>query len=63
MVFHKGNLHLIPDYIYLGKELGITDLRLIPLMEMGRAKENLEFSKLEDMVGIIIDLIKKDTIY
>ena len=60
MVFHKGNLHPIPDYIYLGKELGITDLRLIPLMEMGRAKENLEFSKLEDMVGIIIDLIKKD---
>jgi radical SAM protein with 4Fe4S-binding SPASM domain len=61
MVFHKENLHLIPDYIYLGKKLNIKDLRLIPLIEMGRAKKNLKSSQMEAMVDVMINLIKKDS--
>ncbi len=60
MVFHKGNADLVAEYISLGRRLEIRDLRLIPLLDMGRAKDNLEFSTLETMVDVFINLIKED---
>lgn len=60
MVFYKGNINLIPDYISLGRHLQIKDLRLIPLINMGRAKENLESSSVDEMVDAIIEMIKKE---
>jgi len=41
MVYHEGNIHLIEEYFKLCRENGVRKIRLISLMNLGRAVGNL----------------------
>ncbi|GKX31518.1 thioether cross-link-forming SCIFF peptide maturase [Vallitalea longa] len=60
MVYHSGNIHLIEDYINLCRSLGVKKIRMVPLMNLGRAVNNLKAVSVNRYLDEIIKLIYKD---
>ncbi|WP_273322679.1 radical SAM/SPASM domain-containing protein [Vallitalea guaymasensis] len=60
MVYHEGNIHLIEEYFNLCKSLGVNKIRMVPLMNLGRAVNNLKAVSINKYLDEIIRLIYKD---
>lgn len=58
-VYNKLNIKNLEQYFDLMKNLGVKKIRLTPLMNMGRAKDNFERVPLDEFVDCIYNLIER----
>lgn len=58
-VYNKLNMANLEKYFDLMKNLGVKKIRLTPLMNMGRAKDNLERVSLDDFIEHIYEIISR----
>lgn len=58
-VYHTGNIHEIEAYFDLVQAKKVKKVRLIPLMNMGRAVGNFKRVPLDEFIDVMILLIKK----
>lgn len=60
MVVHEDNYEEIEDLYHFGKDIGIDEIRYIPLKRMGQAKNNLKPISRKKLLYLIYNLVKKD---
>ena len=59
LVYHRGNIDKLEDYFDFAKSHNIKKVRIISLMNMGRAVGQMERVPLDEFVDIMYNLIKK----
>lgn len=61
-MYHRGNINKLEEYFDFAINNNIKKVRLISLMNMGRAVGQMERVPLDEFVDIMYKLIKKDLI-
>lgn len=61
LVYHRGNINKLEEYFDFAINNNIKKVRLISLMNMGRAVGQMERVPLDEFVDIMYKLIKKKT--
>ncbi|MCQ4928030.1 hypothetical protein NE466_10855, partial [Veillonella parvula] len=59
LVYHRGNINKLEEYFDFAINNNIKKVRLISLMNMGRAVGQMERVPLDEFVDIMYKLIKK----
>jgi radical SAM protein with 4Fe4S-binding SPASM domain len=61
MVVHKENFKDLEKFYYFGREMGVNEVRYIPLKMMGQAKKNISPTKRTHLLYAIRNLINKNS--